>query len=892
MEIREIKAHLSILNVLNHYGLKPDKNDFILCPFHNDQTPSLKVYPKTNTFNCFGCGATGDQIEFIQLKEKCSKHEAILKAESLTGNTTGPKTNTKPMQEVSRTERIKALTAAFIFFARSRTGRDYLASRAIDQDKITVGYDAHNFHKSKETTLELKELYLKLGLLKPDKFGRENNYHSHFDGCIVFPMLDKEGNIIDLYGRHTEKSEHHYLPGNHQGIYPHYPKEDTEILIITESIIDAATLLQIPEITGKYGLLAMYGVNGLTGEHRQAIGELTKLKEIILFLDGDSAGRQASQEVAGKLKATHEKVKISIVSTPDEEDINSMMVNYGEDAIKQLLSERTFFSLAEIPGMTKPEATRTTNQEKAIPPGPLIIAPPHKLNTSNPDCILYETPELSISLWGGIELHQVNRLRATLHIQLKSNLYAEFRDTIDLYSFGQAERLIKQASEKLEISSTAIGKAITELTRELEQYRQCKREEKRRQEEERVREEKDSFTTQQLKKAGDFLSSGELTIKTYELFDHLGLVGQQKNGLLLFFIFLTRFFKNPLHAIVMGSSGAGKTHLLKGVAAMVPRQHIHFTTSLSENTLYYTPANFLKHKILLQEDLDGSYNALLPLRELMSNQSISRFSTKTNSRTGDSKQIYLYVEGPVCVAGATTKEKIYQDNANRSFLIQMEENPQHEGSVLAYQGKEAAGLVDLTKRQETSDLLKACQLLIQPMEVIIPFATQLELPLHVFKKMRTKIHYLALIKSVTLWNQRNREKTRGNDGNTYLVSTLEDVQWANFLSREILLRKSDELNGKLRQFFEGLKSHVKEAYRGSTVFYAKEIRKTFRLHPMKLKRYLDELEAMGYLKCKSRSQKTGHEYEIATWDDYENLEKGIDLMDEILKKLRSKQGKK
>jgi hypothetical protein len=119
----------------------------------------------------------------------------------------------------------------------------------------------------------------------------------------------------------------------------------------------------------------------------------------------------------------------------------------------------------------------------------------------------------------------VNRLRATLHIQLKSNQYVDFRDTIDLYNFGQAGRLIKQASEKLEISSTGISKAITELTRGLEHYCQHKREEKRRQEEERVREEKDSFSTQQLRKAGDFLSSSDLTKRTYELFDHLGLVG-------------------------------------------------------------------------------------------------------------------------------------------------------------------------------------------------------------------------------------------------------------------------------------------------------------------------------------------------------------------------------
>ncbi len=127
----------------------------------------------------------------------------------------------------------------------------------------------------------------------------------------------------------------------------------------------------------------------------------------------------------------------------------------------------------------------------------------------------------------------------------------------------------------------------------------------------------------------------------------------------------------------------------------------------------------------MQEDLDGAYNALLPLRELMSNQEISRFSTKTNSRTGDSKQVYLHVEGPVCVAGATTKERVYEDNANRSFLLQIQEDPQHEAQVLEYQGKVAAGLINIRQYEKNIDLLKACQLQLEPMEVVIPFAPKI-----------------------------------------------------------------------------------------------------------------------------------------------------------------------
>ncbi len=86
MEIKTIKEQLSIETVLQHYALKCDRQHRLLCPFHNDKTPSLQIYPKTNTWCCFStnCTAgTGDVIQFIQLKENCNKHEAIMKAKEL-----------------------------------------------------------------------------------------------------------------------------------------------------------------------------------------------------------------------------------------------------------------------------------------------------------------------------------------------------------------------------------------------------------------------------------------------------------------------------------------------------------------------------------------------------------------------------------------------------------------------------------------------------------------------------------------------------------------------------------------------------------------------------------------------------------------------------------------
>ncbi len=121
MEIKAIKEQLAIETVLQHYGLKSDRQHRLLCPFHNDKTPSLQIYPKTGTYCCFSsnCTAgTGDVIQFIQLKENCSKHEAITKAASLVnGNTiTVMPANNKIQPAENNLDKIAVLSKVFAYF--------------------------------------------------------------------------------------------------------------------------------------------------------------------------------------------------------------------------------------------------------------------------------------------------------------------------------------------------------------------------------------------------------------------------------------------------------------------------------------------------------------------------------------------------------------------------------------------------------------------------------------------------------------------------------------------------------------------------------------------------------------------------------------------------------
>ncbi len=156
MEIKQIKALLSMEMVLGYYGLTPDKHGRLLCPFHPDKTPNLQIYPKTNMFCCFSsnCTAgTGDSIQFIELIEKCNKHEAILKAASLVSSTPTPPAKPAPAKlfiEADGLEKEAVLGKVFGYYkkslAQTRKAVEYLQGRCIDYTLHEIGYNSGGLH--------------------------------------------------------------------------------------------------------------------------------------------------------------------------------------------------------------------------------------------------------------------------------------------------------------------------------------------------------------------------------------------------------------------------------------------------------------------------------------------------------------------------------------------------------------------------------------------------------------------------------------------------------------------------------------------------------------------------------------------------------------------------
>jgi len=279
---------------------------------------------------------------------------------------------------------------------------------------------------------------------------------------------------------------------------------------------------------------------------------------------------------------------------------------------------------------------------------------------------------------------------------------------------------------------------------------------------------------------------------------------------------------------------------------------------------------------------------LYPLRELQTKRKISKTIPLKDSK-GNLRTITLHVEGPICLAGTTTKERLYEDNANRSLLIYIDNSHEHRELIMEYQRKLSAGSIDSRKETTVKEFFKDMQSVLKPISVRNPYAELLKLPQHVFKPLRSNVHYLAMIETITFYHQYQREvKTDPVTGETYIETTLEDIRWANRLLREVLLAKSDELSGECRGFFESLKKWLKNS--GKTSFYAKDVREMFRMHPSKVKRYLYELSTYNMIRITGGNRfKSGFEYEILAPDEYNYLENAINsVLDSVLNDIKQK----
>jgi DNA primase len=878
MEISALKQQLTILEVADRLQITVDKQGKALCPFHDDKTPSLQFSKEKNIATCFSSKCDAGTIDIIGLTEKKLKlntHEAIMKLKEWANHqpTNG---HQKPshigqaskIHEKETLSRIALLTKVFRYLENglrtSKAGKEYLQSRSLVQSTptqkgIEVGYNAGSFYQRENKCLV--ESALKYGLIK-----KANTGHTAFGkGSLVFPLKNKDGQIVGMYFRETDdkKQNHHYYLQNRQGLYPKYPGQEARHLIITESIIDAATMMLVPEITNNYQVLACYGTNGFTEEHTEAIKSLENLMEIILFFDGDKAGKEGVKKNVEIIKSIQPKVKISFVETPEGEDINSLSVGHslprqgGEKEIFTHLLESRKEIEASLFSSEKGSNESSIEKKKAIESKE--TAP---INTTNPNKITYATSTAQYQILGGLR-KDLDSMRVSLTIRNHNN-NLRHRSKPDLFEDKQVEKIAREAGEKLGLRADLIEIDLNELTDKLEIYRENELDPEAREEEKPI------VKIQDYAKCKTFLSKPNLINRFNDLIGKAGVVGEQGNRVFLFCIASSYKMPDTLHALIQGSTGSGKTHLLTKVSSFIPHEDRKHFTRVTEGSFYNYGTKDLKNKLICLEDLDGmKEEAYLAFRELQSRGMITN-STTGQDEKGNIRAYEKTVFGPIASLSCTTRGEIYEDNMSRCFVIAVDETGEQTERIITYQNQKATGKIDGEKEKQITSFVQDCIRMLRPHEVINPYADKVQLPREAHKIRRLNDLYQSFVKQVTLINQFKRSR----DNRNRLISQKEDLQTAADIMFESILLKVDELDGSLRLFYENLKDYVEATgkdHHETYSFSQREIRQALNISKTQLQRYLRNLASLEYIQLSGGHINRGFKYKISYWDNIDKL---------------------
>lgn len=489
--------------------------------------------------------------------------------------------------------------------------------------------------------------------------------------------------------------------------------------------------------------------------------------------------------------------------------------------------------------------------------------------TTNPEQLIYENTLLTIEVLGGVRIEGLDRMRVTLKVSLNESELPPLRHNLDLYNDTQLEKFIRKIAERLEVGTSVTAGTLAELTQQLENYRLEKISEQNEQTVQSI-----PLTEEEKQRAIENLKAENLLEQTIEDLQESGIQGESENALLLLLAMTSRKTPDPISVMCLARSGTGKSYLMERVALCIPDEDKKEHTQFTSNAFYYYKKEEIRNKVFLIEDLEGALGVLFPIRELQSKKRISKTITQ-KGRDGKLQTTTLVVEGPVCVIACTTQESIYEDNANRSVLIYLNDSKEQDESIMSYQKKHRAGLVDVYKEQAIQTKLQQMQKALQPIKVINPYAPLIDLPENFPKKRRALPILLNVIEAITFYHQYQRTQGVIDDtGEVYIETHPNDIANGFKYLKSSLLRRSDELNGAVRDFYEKLKTFTES--QELTKFKVKDIRNDIKIPPRTIQHYLKTLLEYGYVEITSGKQRLGYEYEILPASSRNELEQGME----------------
>ena len=340
--IYELKSRNDITEVISSYVTlkRRGRNMVGLCPFHGEKTPSFNIYTETDSFYCFGCGASGDVISFIMKIENLDYVDAVKYLAQRVGLEMPEDSYDNSLSNLRRRV-FEANREAARFFYRSlmspegKTGLDYLRRRMLTDATIRhfgLGYAPDTWtalcdHLRSKGFKENEIVSANLGV----KRHSGNGIIDRFRGRVMFPIIDLRGNVIAFGGRIMTDAKPKYLNSSDTPVFKksenlfslnNAKNTGDRTLLLCEGYMDVISVNQ----AGFQNAVASLGT-ALTSE--QAVLMKRYADEIIICYDADEAGQKATARAIPILRSAG--LTVRVLSIPNGKDPDEFIKSKGAD---------------------------------------------------------------------------------------------------------------------------------------------------------------------------------------------------------------------------------------------------------------------------------------------------------------------------------------------------------------------------------------------------------------------------------------------------------------------------------------------------------------------------------------------------------------------------------
>ena len=345
--IQQLKQYSDIEHIVSGYVQLKKKGRYLsgLCPFHSEKSPSFFVYPQTQSFYCFGCGAGGDVITFIRQIENLEYMEAVRFLADRCGMTVPQDSEDDGRARLKkRVLEINRETAHYFHDClMSEQGKDayaYLIRRGRDRKTIRhfgLGYAPDSWHGLVEHLrtkgFSEKEMIEANVAVQSQKGGA----YDRFRNRVMFPIIDVRGNVIAFGGRALDDKGAKYLNSSDTIVF----KKSKNLfalnfaktsklpgLILAEGYMDVIAIHQ----AGFDNAVATLGTS-LTEEQARLISQYAD--KVVLAYDSDGPGQAATKRALNIFDEVG--LKVTVLSMTGAKDPDEYIQKYGRERFAMLI---------------------------------------------------------------------------------------------------------------------------------------------------------------------------------------------------------------------------------------------------------------------------------------------------------------------------------------------------------------------------------------------------------------------------------------------------------------------------------------------------------------------------------------------------------------------------